>query len=71
MKLIVFKGVISYEKGYTENWSDEIFEIAKVFQRHTVCWYKLKNLSGELLDGIWYYSQLNLVARNEDQSSPK
>ena len=60
-----------FEKGYTENWSEEIYEIARVFQRHTVCWYKLKSLSGTILDGIWYYYQLNLVARNEDKSSPK
>ena len=60
-----------HEKGYTENWSQEIYEIAKVYQRHTVCWYKLKNLSGEILDGVWYYYQLNLVARHEDQSPPE
>ena len=60
-----------HEKGYTENWSQEIYEIAKVYQRHAVCWYKLKNLSGEVLDGVWYYYQLNLVARHEDQSPPE
>ena len=58
-----------YEKGYTQNWSDEIYEIAKVLQRHAVCWYKLRDLSGGVLEGIWYYYQLNLVASNENKSS--
>ena len=55
-----------YEKGYTQNWSDEIYEIVKVRQKHTVCWYKLADTSGEVLDGIWYYYQLNLVVRNDN-----
>ena len=60
-----------YEKGYTPNWSEEIYEITRVFQRHTVCWYKLQDLAGNILNGIWYYNQLNLVARNEDQSASR
>ena len=55
-----------YEKGYTQNWSDEIYEIVKVRQKHTVCWYKLADSSGDILDGIWYYYQLNLVARHDN-----
>ena len=53
-----------FEKGYTQNWSDEIYEIADVRQSGRVCWYILKTLAGEELSGIWYYYQLNLVARN-------
>ena len=53
-----------FEKGYTQNWSDEIYEIADVRQSGGVCWYILKTLAGEELSGIWYYYQLNLVARN-------
>ena len=53
-----------FEKGYTQNWSDEIYEIADVRQSGGVCWYILKTLAGEKLSGIWYYYQLNLVARN-------
>ena len=53
-----------FEKGYTQNWSDEIYEIADVRQSGGVCWYILKTLAGEELSGIWYYFQLNLVARN-------
>ena len=52
-----------FEKGYTQNWSDEIYEIATVQQSNTVCFYKLKHLNGEKITGIYYYYQLNLVSR--------
>ena len=53
-----------FEKGYTQNWSDEIFIISSVRQSRGVCWYKLTTLAQEELPGIWYYYQLNLVSRN-------
>ena len=56
-----------FEKGYTENWSDEIYKISASRQSNTVCWYKLENLAGEEQEGVWYYYQLNLVARNDYQ----
>ena len=56
-----------FEKGYTENWSEEIYQISAVRQSNSVCWYKLKDLAGEEQEGIWYYYQLNLVARNDNQ----
>ena len=58
-----------FEKGYTENWSEEIYKISKARQSNSVCWYKIENLAGEEQEGIWYYYQLNLVARNDNQSS--
>ena len=57
-----------FEKGYTENWSREIYIIAEQRQSNTICWYKIKKLSGEPVPGIWYYYQLNLVARHDHQS---
>ena len=56
-----------FEKGYTENWSEEIYKISAVRQSNNVCWYKLEDLAGEEQDGIWYYFELNLVARNDNQ----
>ena len=53
-----------FEKGYTQNWSDEIYVITSVRQSRGVCWYKLKTIDGETIPGIWYYYQLNLVSRN-------
>ena len=53
-----------FKKGYTENWSTEIFVIQSVRQSNTVCYYKIKTLANKILPGIYYYYQLNLVSRN-------
>ena len=60
-----------FEKGYTENWSEEIYVIHKQFQSNLVCWYKIKSQDGKVLPGIWYYYQLSLVARNDHQPNRK
>ena len=52
-----------YEKGYTQNWSDEIYEIYDVRQSNAVCYYKIQHLNQKKLPGVYYYYQLNLVAR--------
>ena len=51
-----------FEKGYTKNWSDEIYIITKVFQRNKVCWYKLEDSTVKPYPKYKYYYQLNLVA---------
>ena len=56
-----------YEKGYSQTWSDEIYKIYDVRQSNAVCWYKLEALNGERLKSIYYYHQLNLVAKNDSQ----
>ena len=53
-----------FEKGYTQNWSDEIYKIVDVRQSNGICWYILKTLADEEVTGIWYYYQLNLVSRD-------
>lgn len=53
-----------FEKGYTKNWSEEIYIIYKVKQSNGVCYYYLKDLGNVNLPGIYYYYQLNLVSRN-------
>ena len=55
-----------FEKGYKENWSQEIYQISSVRQSNSICWYKLENLAGEEQEGIWYYYQLNLVSRHDN-----
>ena len=55
-----------YEKGYTKNWSEEIFIIENVKQSNGVCYYYLKDHSNTKLPGIFYYYQLNLVSRYAD-----
>ena len=53
------------EKGYTPNWSEEIYTITNVRQSHTVCWYTLADSKGSVIPGIWYYYQLNLIATHD------
>ena len=60
-----------WEKGYTENWSEEIYIVASVRQSYSVCFYKISDLSGKILPGIWYYYELNFVARNDNKSVRK
>ena len=57
-----------FEKGYTPNWSTEVYKIKNIRQSNAVCWYKLSKINGEELAGIWYYYQLNFVSRNADSS---
>ena len=53
-----------FEKGYTENWSEEIYKINKIRQQGGVCWYYLVDHEKKDIKGIFYYYQLNLVAKN-------
>lgn len=57
-----------FEKGYTKNWSEEIYTISKVKQSNGVCYYYLTDLDNKSLPGIFYYFQLNLVSSNVDSS---
>ena len=61
VRTLIDKG--EYFKGYTPNWSEEIFVITKEIQSNGVCWYKLSDQSGKSLPGIYYSNQLNLVSR--------
>ena len=51
-----------FEKGYTENWSSEVYLIIDVRQRAGIVWYKLGDIEGKRISGIKYYFELNLVA---------
>ena len=60
-----------FDKGYKQNWSDEIYIIRDVRQSNQVCWYKLQTLTNKKISGIWYYYQLNLVSKDDHQSTRK
>jgi len=57
------KGVFS--KGYTPNFSREIFIIDKVIPRFPVV-YKLKDLMDEKIEGVFYEQQLNKILKDDD-----
>ena len=50
-----------FDKGYTPAWSEDIFEIVKVFQRGGVCWYRLIDKDKNIYPKSKYYYQLNKV----------
>ena len=51
MRITKYKNIFS--KGYTENWSREIFIIDCVLKTDR-CTYKLKDLNGEKVIGSFY-----------------
>ena len=61
VRVAIYKDL--FKKGYTQNWTKEIFKITKVLQRAGVCWYKIADPSGNPYPKGKYYYDLNLVAR--------
>ena len=47
-----------FEKGATPNWSEEIFEVSEVISYTSPVTYKIKDLTGEVLEGAFYTQQL-------------
>ena len=60
-KVRVAKNKDIFEKGFTENWSREIFTIVKVFQRNRVCWYRLRDHNGQIYSKGKYFYQLQKI----------
>ena len=50
-----------FEKGYTQNWSKDIFAISRVFQKNRVCWYRIKDNKGNIYPKSKYFYELNKV----------
>ena len=54
----------SFVKGYTPNWSEEIFVIKKV--KNTVPWtYVINDLNGEEITGTFYEKELQKTSQEE------
>ena len=60
VRVAIYKDI--FKKGYTQNWSQEIYTIVKVLQKAGVCWYKIKDASGTIYPKSKYFYDLNLVA---------
>ena len=50
-----------FEKGFTQNWSDDIFTIEASFQKNGVCWYRIKDEQGNIYPKYKYFYELNKV----------
>jgi hypothetical protein len=53
-----------FEKGYTWNWSEEIFKIVQVIP-HVVPVYRLEDLDQDKIQGTFYEPELQKVTKPE------
>ena len=52
-----------FEKGYTRNWSVELYKIFSAKSKNDVDFYRIEDQNGVKLEGTRYYWELNLVSR--------
>ena len=53
-----------FVKGYTANWSEEVFVVSKI--KYTVPWtYVISDLNGELIAGTFYEKELQKTSQKE------
>ena len=52
-----------FAKGYTPNWSEEVFVVSKI--KNTVPWtYVINDLSGEEITGSFYEKEFQKIVKN-------
>ena len=60
----IFKDKNIFAKGYTPNWSEEVFIISKI--KNTVPWtYAINDLNGEQITGSFYEKELQTTNQKE------
>lgn len=52
-----------FDKGYTRNWSVELYRICEASSKNNIDYYKIEDQEGVRLSGSRYYWELNLVSR--------
>lgn len=50
-----------FSREYDQKWSTEIFHIGSRFRRGQICLYRIKDISGESIDGSFYTKELQRV----------
>ena len=50
-----------FSKGFTQNWSRDIFKIVRAFQSNGICWYRIKDRDGAIYPKYKYFFELNKV----------
>jgi len=56
----ITKSRLSFHRGYTPNWSREIFTISEILNTSPIT-YTIKDLSDEAIDGSFYEQELQKV----------
>jgi len=64
-KVRISKVKRTFEKGYTPNWTEEIFTISKRFPRQPPV-YTIKDQMGEVLQGVFYESELQKIDMDDE-----
>ncbi|KAK4882703.1 hypothetical protein RN001_006022 [Aquatica leii] len=54
-----------FEKGYTTNWSEEVFKISEVINRKPPV-YRVVDLNREPIEGTFYEEELQIITVNSD-----
>lgn len=60
----ISKEKIKFEKGYEENWTNEVFKIIRVFNRNRIV-YAIEDMKGEEIEGTFYEQELTRVRVKE------
>lgn len=56
----ISKEKLHFQKGYEQNWTQEIFTISQIVRRNPIV-YKLKDLAGEEIRGTFYEQELQKI----------
>ena len=51
----------TFEKAYYQNWTDEVFFVAHISKSTTPATFRIKDLDGDLLEGVFYRAELTPV----------
>jgi transposase InsO family protein len=55
-----------FRREFFQRWSEEIFEVSRVWRQRNVNMYKIKDCTGEQLEGSFYASELSRVTSSPD-----
>ena len=59
----ITKKKTTFEKGYTPNWTEEVFKIVGIQNSNPVT-YKIQDLNGDEIDGYFYEQELQKTTQN-------
>ena len=58
---------LQFEKGYTGNWTEEVFYVNKIYKQHLPFMYRLRDSNGEVIEGRFYEQELQSVTVSADK----
>ncbi len=54
----------TFEKGYTQNWSEEVFKVYNIDRNDSPSMYDIKDLLDEKIDGKFYAEELQVIPKD-------